>query len=333
MVSSTAWNWLVSVQVLLISAGVVSIATALKFSVIPLISELSSSYLPPLRTSIVAWLKPPFLFLIINGIIITIAASYRFQYQSSREVSPQPIPDPPERVVEVRQVTVVASGGDMHEVYEDKRVVAEESNKDNCLAIEGGASDRYDEAEVLVDSRSPVVEMYSTEVVRPATHSLAKKPKPSPRFFHRKSLSGISGGGRAPRAGDFERHETMEATWKAITEGRVTTPTTVMRHLSRSGSWDDREGPQISPLELGPPPPPPSAAAPPTVKKSETFKDRSNRLQLPPLSPVKLRKEPSLSPEELNRRVEAFIEKFNEEMRLQRQASLEQLKETMGRGL
>lgn len=115
----------------------------------------------------------------------------------------------------------------------------------------------------------------------------------------------------------------MEATWRAVTDGRAMTPAIGVRHLSR---WDDPER-QISSLKSDHPPPPPT-------KKLDTFNDRQGRLQPPSTpSPVKQRKEPLLSPEELNRRVEAFIERFNEGMRLQRQESLDQLKEMMGRGL
>lgn len=104
-----------------------------------------------------------------------------------------------------------------------------------------------------------------------------------------------------------KRHDTLENTWKMITEGRAMP---LSRHMKKCDTWENR--------------------GPHDVKKSETFKERVN--QAASTAPMKLRKEPSLSQDELNRRVEAFIRKFNEEMRLQRQESLNQLMEMIDRG-
>lgn len=100
------------------------------------------------------------------------------------------------------------------------------------------------------------------------------------------------------------------------------------RHLKKLETWENH-GRHITVADVDS-----STAA---VKKSETFRDRTN-FQSPPVSsnnsPAgKLRKEPSLSQDELNRRVEAFIKKFNEEMRLQRQESLNQYREMINRGV
>ncbi|KAA8519859.1 hypothetical protein F0562_014051 [Nyssa sinensis] len=154
----------------------------------------------------------------------------------------------------------------------------------------------------------------------------AEKPRVSARFGHRKPVKASPEGGRALRVAKPKRNETLENTWKMITDGRHMPLT---RHLRKSDTWQTHDHHmEASPLARD--------QSPQMVYKSETFKDRTN---FNPPSSVssspgsgKLRKEPSLSQDELNRRVEAFIKKFNEEMRLQRQESLNQYMEMINRG-
>lgn len=168
-----------------------------------------------------------------------------------------------------------------------------------------------------------------------------QKPPASARFSHRKPAKPTHEGGRTLRVAKPKRQDTLETTWKAITEGRGVPLT---RHLRKSDTWethhqtththseelpshddDDNDNNNHSDNRM---------------KKSETFSGvKSSRK--PPAAPSKLnrsggsgrlRKEPSLGQEELNRRVEAFIKKFNEDMRLQRQESLNQYMEMINRG-
>lgn len=108
-----------------------------------------------------------------------------------------------------------------------------------------------------------------------------------------------------------KRQDTLESTWKTITEGR---PVPISRHLKKSETLKKPETQNLTHK---------------TMKKSETFSDRSstNSNSNSSSPSAKLKKEASLSQDELNRRVEAFINKFNQEMRLQRQHSLNQYRE------
>lgn len=121
------------------------------------------------------------------------------------------------------------------------------------------------------------------------------------------------------------RHETLENTWKMITEGRSEP---LSRQKKMCDTWENND----RPMELGYD----EIEESPIMNKLETVKDWTNYQKQ--LGPVKMseriisRKEPSLSQDDLNRRVEEFINKFNEDMRLQRQQSLQQYTETIQRG-
>ncbi|KAI5448126.1 uncharacterized protein LOC127115908 [Lathyrus oleraceus] len=121
------------------------------------------------------------------------------------------------------------------------------------------------------------------------------KPLVSSRFIHRKPLKSTPEGGKALKvAAKQKRHETLENTWKTITEGRSIP---LSRHMKKCDTWQNR-------YDAGPHQPEDSV--------SEFNLNKT----------VRLRKEPSLSQDELNKRVETFIRNFNHQMRLQREESL-----------
>nr|GFD45363.1 CFE protein [Tanacetum cinerariifolium] len=63
------------------------------------------------------------------------------------------------------------------------------------------------------------------------------------------------------------------------------------------------------------------------MKKLETFNDHTDRV----LASQKFRKEGSPSQDELNQRAEAFIKKFYDDLRSQRQESLQRYMDIMNR--
>ncbi|XVF40580.1 hypothetical protein PTKIN_Ptkin01aG0125300 [Pterospermum kingtungense] len=330
-------TWMLSLKVLFISIGILAIALALKVSV-PLVLEFSVSQAPFFWSTFRSWLKPPYLYVIINGIIITIAASSRF-YQNNSEKERTDQIQPPPKISEDRSAALEYEAKSSLDygavepsvfVYEQKQ--REEDVETRVFEVESNVAviDDRDGAEEFALSKSewiPPRRMDPSEIPSDVLFP-PEKPPVSSRFGHRKPIKATPEGGRALRVAKPKRHETLENTWKMITEGRAMPLT---RHLKKSDTWENH-GRDINVEAL------PDSDL---IKKSETFKDRSNYLQVSPLqmnssSPApttgKLRKEPSLSQDELNRRVEAFIKKFNEEMRLQRQESLNQYREMIKRG-
>lgn len=125
-----------------------------------------------------------------------------------------------------------------------------------------------------------------------------------------------------------EEDDTMEATWKAIIGGGKQRPK--RKQLKKSETWNVHVPPRstaaaqsLDSEEL-----PPSGTTWKDLRKSETFNEAVSITRI-----GGLKRDPSIGIEEFNQQVEAFIKKFNDNMRLQRQESDQRLLDMINRGL
>ncbi|XP_039001482.1 uncharacterized protein LOC120127691 [Hibiscus syriacus] len=305
-------NLIFSLKTALISTGIISLAVLFKVSA-PFVNEFVTCGIPSTYGLLLSFLRPPYLYLLINCIIICIVASSKFQVQKPESTQLNPLPEIVSPTFKVSSEVfsnefsygTAAARGEVEEALkmaeESKRTVEEEQFK------------------VVVAEAAPM-RSESIELVSLLEGRSAEKPPLSKRFGQRKAVK-TAAEGKALRVAKPKRHDTLEATWKTITEGR---PMPLIRHLKKFDTWEQRAQKDLD----TPPPPLPNA-----MKKSDTFNERTKESSLTRSSgSSKLKRDPSLSQDELNRRVESFIKKFNEEMRLQRQESLIQYQEMLRRG-
>lgn len=104
---------ILSVRTAIASAGVLSTAVLLRFAGPSIVGFLSAE-VPRVYSSLFSWLTPPYLYFVINCIIISIAASSRF-HMTATPAEPQPHPAPqapqhdftqPEKFAEMKAVEV-----------------------------------------------------------------------------------------------------------------------------------------------------------------------------------------------------------------------------------
>ncbi|XP_068644454.1 uncharacterized protein [Aristolochia californica] len=317
-----------SMKTLLFSTGVLSTALVLKLSLPSILSCLIYE-IPLLYGSLHSWLTPPYLYFVINGIIITIAASSRFQQKEEEVVEPAPI----------GKIVAVAEAAEIRPVYglplKDFEAVVVKSPAE----IRPGYGDvdpaRFGQPQARVATEKMEEEGEEEFVISRSDYSLSRgnlmevpseysmtmmeRPPASARFSHRKNVKASPEGSKLLGVSKPKRHETLEGAWKTITDGR---PMPLTRHLKKSETFESYDRARTEAMATSTP-----------VKKSETFKERTGTPSLSP-SPGsgKLRRELPSSQDDLNRRVEAFIKKFNEEMRLQRQESFKHYMEMINRG-
>ncbi|CAL9237939.1 unnamed protein product [Arabidopsis halleri] len=350
-------SWMVTIKAVLISSGVVTVALLLKLSV-PVAVDFSVSRAPILWSSLLSWLKPPYLYVVTNGIIITIVASskyYRSHHDRDEEdeivvyggggykiQTEEPIVNQHQlspRMLEVKDLDTGAHFGfvvanleaEETEELQSEAVTAVEEEEKIIDAVVTAEEDEIEEelkSVIMVENSdlvesdvisSPISDRNNLPPMMIESENLPpiEKPLVTSRFGHRKLMKASQEGGRALRVTKTKKNETLENTWKLITEGKSTPLTRQLYRRSDTFGRGDSGGVD--------------GEVKPVYKKSDTFRDRTNYYQL--AETAKVRKEPSLSQDELNRRVEAFIKKFNEEMKLQRMESLRQYKEITSRGV
>lgn len=191
---ASASTRMLSLKVLFISSGVLSIALGLKLSV-PLVFEFSVSQAPLLWSTFRSWLKPPYLYFVINGIIITIAATSWFhQNNGENEETEELMQQQPRSKILVEQRHDLESSLDFDAVetvvYEQKERIQEVETtvveaETNVAVVDDG-----DGGDVFAISKSewiPPRRMDSSEIPLNVLFPV-EKPPASSRSGHRKPV-------------------------------------------------------------------------------------------------------------------------------------------------
>ncbi|KAH0906435.1 hypothetical protein BRARA_J00909 [Brassica rapa] len=298
-----------------IIAGVFSLAAAVSFTV-PSVSHVMASCFLIFYDNTVFLVKPPYLYLVTNCIIVSIVATSKLTQKASAHI------DDPEFSDVVTPETLEPVPSDIDAGYLNvAHVVSYTGVEENDAPVEDVSEVNSDD-NVIVDSQQD--QHAETEKPKPSSASPeqeSKEPKPKsdspavsvvkplrkpPRFSQQRSLKNIEeGGGGSKKSKGSRREDTLETTWRKITEERSTP---LKKHLTKSDTWHERSH----------------------VQKKEKMTKSDNLYEAE--ETLKLKREPSPGQEELNRRVEAFIKKFNEEMRLQRLESLAKYNEMVNGG-
>ncbi|KAF3585984.1 hypothetical protein F2Q69_00026343 [Brassica cretica] len=291
------------IKPVLISTGVVAVAMQLKIIIVPVVA-LDFSRAPILFSSFLSWLKPPYLYVTINVIIVMIGFSSMYY---------RIITNPDGKDHEG------SYGGD-HKFHNHEQNVHRAQprrsetakHEDFSFVAETQPLEKEKETPEVVTEKLPDAVVKAEEekmclvvVAKPENPTPVEKPLVSARIGQRKMVKTTTAERnslKALRVAKPKRQETLENTWKMITEGK---PLTSYYRRPDTFGLGVEDSNKTKPFGL---------------KNAETLTDRTKYY----LSPAVSR-----SRNELNVRAEAFIKKCNDE----RFESMRQDTEVTRRGL
>jgi hypothetical protein len=178
--------WMLSLKALLISTCVVFVGLALKLGA-PLVVGITGSHAPLIWASILSWLKPPYLYVIINCIIISIAASSRFHHQSSG----RDLPDDPRyssRSDASAEISPEFGLLELTVAYEQREETVDSVSEVTEAVVVIGSTEEEEEFVASQPMRMDSSEIPSEVLFTP------EKPLVSARFGHRKPVKASTEG-------------------------------------------------------------------------------------------------------------------------------------------
>ncbi|KAI3941653.1 hypothetical protein MKX01_018243 [Papaver californicum] len=318
--------WTMKLACLLI--GIISIFLLFKLA-IPYSFSLFISTLPRIWISFRSWLDPPYLYILVNFIIISIVASSNYQQKVS-EMKNKQVDRETEEVERESQMKKKK----VERESEKKKSSRRKQKSDQKSSVSFSESDEF----VSASGEKSVVFVKKSVESSPDTHSDSScvtetensppvSRRKSPEVYRKISKSVVEPIKQISIAEELEQNDSLDATWTAIIEGRGKPP---IKHLRKSDTWN------VPPTVILPDND--DSGRKKELRKSETFNDvASNGSSGSGSSRGSggggLRRESSLSQDELNRRVEMFIKKFKNDIRLQRQESYKRYNEMINRGV
>lgn len=194
--ASSSYSWNLSLKLVLISTGVLTMALALKVSA-PVVSDFVVSEIPSIWSFLLSWLRPPYLYILINCIIISIFASSKLQ---PRPDDPAPemlaAPPTPTPVEDVREDYVVYENDDIlsRYVYDTAKASVPvvrgldsegvEKTSSNEILMNGG----HEAVLPMSAWNGGLLKQDSLELLFSNNEKENEKPPVSARFAHRKPV-------------------------------------------------------------------------------------------------------------------------------------------------
>ncbi|KAL0356417.1 UNVERIFIED_CONTAM: hypothetical protein Sradi_4088600 [Sesamum radiatum] len=356
-----------ALELLLLSAGLISTLVMVKGAVVPYSCEIVFPSLVGFWSCLRCFLSSPlYICIMINFMIVFIAASSAFhhrenedefggikvifddhdmQFAESLVVSPPPPPSPPPTPRDVGEVTPPPSlPRDSTELAAEPPAAppsrTENSTTSTTIWPNSTEEDLSEKAtvsslhEVLIAEINEIKKIACSLNTTPdllsdsikeitVTTDFPPLPRKGKEVFEEKeeAASNLSDNK------ETDDEDTLDATWKAIIGGGKQRPK--REQLKKSETWDvppRRSTASVQRLdseELLP-----STPKWKELRKAVTFNDAVSVTRR-----GGLRRDPSMSISELNKQFEAFIKKFNDSIRLQRQESHKRFLEKFNQGL